>query len=86
MSDSLPPVAKNSSDSELRPSEGSEPGTVDHILNDAPQLIDEVMRMSLHLEACGLHRQRDVADFMCKVTDLCNLFCRFCAMDSRPRT
>ena len=36
MSDSLPPVAKISCDTELRPSEGSEPGTVDH-LNEAPQ-------------------------------------------------
>ena len=35
MPDSLPPVAKSSSDPELRPSEGSEPGTVDR-LNEAP--------------------------------------------------
>ncbi len=37
MSDSLPPVAKSSCDSESRPSEGSEPGTVDSSLNEAPR-------------------------------------------------
>ena len=43
MSDSLPPVAKSSCDTEIRPSEGSEPGTVDH-LNEAPQLTEACQR------------------------------------------
>ncbi len=51
MPDSLPPVAKTSSDSELRPSEGSEPGTVDLSLNEAPQWF-RTLRLSI--EADGL--------------------------------
>jgi len=54
--DSLPPVAKSSSDPELRPSEGSDPGTVDRLI-EAPQLSPlDTARCLLWL------RRRDVID------------------------
>ena len=57
MPDSLPPVAKSSSDPELRPSEGSEPGTVDR-LNEAPQL-NPGEWCGCGEVSCGFHRALD---------------------------